>query len=515
MANVREVIPQKEESFFPFSPYWVVCAVIFTLVAIEIPYRAIHIPPEILIPLGIFVLFAIVFLAFEDHHLILLILVSYLPFSKILPGDFGGFMTAFNLTNILSIVVIVGWIAKRSIRDEPFYSFSSADIPLLLYCFLVTISIARSGIANVSVLAVVFEAKRYLTPFIFYYVFSSNINEEKHIHQILVTMCIAVSMAALMGLKEFYMDIGASGSWERMRVGGITEQPNNLGAFFTYYTYILVAFFLFHIRNLRYWSLVVPILMCMRVTILTISRGATISFALAGLFILWMKNRKLWIATICLIILMICLPQFVPESVIGRFGGASLGVGSPNSMEQSARSRIIIWKRAIKKMRNYFWLGLGYGLFKAAHDNIDAHNGYILIAAEMGVPALALWFIVIGILFWQALWLYKNAASKTFQILSLCFLTSVIGVLISNVFGSRLHSQELSSYYWIMAGITMAAVRMEKTAQGKTEEPSKLPKPSAPLIPVKKKEPFLEVPEKVERKDDRPDGTSIPHLSKW
>lgn len=496
--------------FKPISPYWFVAGVILALAGIELPYRTINIPQEVLIPLGLFTLIAIVYIALENHDLILLILVSYLPFSKVLAGDFGGFMTGFNLTNILGGVVIVGWLAKRSIREESFYKYSPADVPMFLYCFLVTLSIVRGGISNDhEMMGVLLQAKRYLTPFIFFFVFSSNINDEEHIHKILVTMCIATAMAGVMGLKEFYMDIGSRSSIDNMRIEGITEQPNNLGAFFTYYTYIMVAFLLVHMRNYYYWALGLPVFMCFWALVLTFSRGSMISFGAAGAFILWMKQRVLWVLLVVLILLMILAPGLFPESVIGRFSGTNININKPDTMEESAKVRWAIWKFTVNDMRNHFWLGLGYGRFIPTYKYADAHNGFILIASEMGVPALMLWLIIVGVLFWQALWLFMNSKSKTFQVLGLSFMTAIVGVMVSNLFGSRLHSQELSSYFWIMGGLTMAGVRMEKAKAPERGENAKVDFSKGFVAPETPK------PKLVGGEDEEGGGTSVPNLPRW
>ena len=41
------------------------------------------------------------------------VMVAYLPFSKVLIGDFGGIMAALNLTNLLIVVLFVSWWSRK------------------------------------------------------------------------------------------------------------------------------------------------------------------------------------------------------------------------------------------------------------------------------------------------------------------------------------------------------------------------------------------------------------------
>ena len=45
-------------------------------------------------------------------------------------------------------------------------------------------------------------------------------------------------------------------------------------------------------------------------------------------------------------------------------------------------------------------------------------------------------------------------------------LGGLFGLLMVNMFGSRLNAEEVSAYFWIYAGLIMAGVRMEKKEQG-------------------------------------------------
>ena len=60
------------------------------------------------------------------------------------------------------------------------------------------------------------------------------------------------------------------------------------------------------------------------------------------------------------------------------------------------------------------------------------------------------------------LWLLKNSKDKFFQAYALGFLGGIFALLMANMFGSRLNSENVSAYFWIMMGLVMSAVNMNK-----------------------------------------------------
>ncbi|MFH1858084.1 MAG: hypothetical protein ABH845_04190, partial [Candidatus Omnitrophota bacterium] len=68
------------------------------------------------------------------HEFALYALIMYLPFSRVLPGDFGGVMTALNLTNILCLLVLIGWL-NQSMQEGYFWEKSALHVPIFLFAF--------------------------------------------------------------------------------------------------------------------------------------------------------------------------------------------------------------------------------------------------------------------------------------------------------------------------------------------------------------------------------------------
>ncbi|MHC4871242.1 MAG: O-antigen ligase family protein [Planctomycetota bacterium] len=472
--NVSENIsisPIRKIEKKPLNLYPIMGFVVLALVAIEIPYRSIHIPQPIMISFGILSFAAISFMAFENFFLAMLILVSYLPFSSILPGDFGGFLTAFNLTNILTGVIVVGWFAKGSFRGQRLYTRSPIDVILGIFCLAATVSLIRGSIMGSMNENILFGLKRYLTPFFFFYVFANNIRTRKEIEYIYVSISFVTFCAAFMALKESYLDVGSFGSWDSMRIGGICKQPNDLAAYFSYYTPFILVPFLINFKDKRYWILGAAAFFCFWATTRTFSRGGMIAFVATMIITISLSHKKTGILTlIAIIIIVTWFPWILPESIIGRFKGTYKsdpkreinlshlpGAGghsaiNPDRLDKSASRRLRIWGDALPHIVRNPVFGIGYGNFGRVMVG-DAHNGFILICTEMGIPALILYLYILWRLGCAANYVRKFSPFPIIRYCGQAYLCSIIGVFIANQFGSRLNSQELSSLFWIMGGI--------------------------------------------------------------
>ncbi len=449
----------------PALIYALLIGAILFFVALEIPYRPIHIPQPALIASGLCATLLIVFLAFENYVIAIILLIAYLPFSGILTGDFGGFLFAFNLTNILLIIVIIGWIARGSLRGERIYSATALDFPLLLFCLWYVISVVRGAYDGNLDDHVIILLKRDFTPYLLFFIFANNIRSRREMEYILVGVAVITTMVAIMTLKEFYLDIGPMSNIDKMRVRGICQQPNELAAFFCYYAPYVAVPLLRDLHARRLWFLAAAYFLCGWALTRTISRGGTIAYRASVLAVLWFWRRRAAIAVaLAAIFIFTFLPSLVPGSIIGRFRSTwkdlptLTNIANPQNLEPSAAGRINTWKRAIPFIRQNPFFGIGYKNFQRIF-GIDAHNFYILLATEMGIPAVLFFLHIIFRLAGAAAYLQRHSADWRLQWLAHGCLASIAGMLVANLFGSRMNSQELTSLFWILAGPVMNAAR--------------------------------------------------------
>ncbi|MBI3321168.1 MAG: O-antigen ligase family protein [Candidatus Omnitrophica bacterium] len=410
----------------------------------------------------------------------LLALAAYVPFNKVLPGDFGGALMAFNLTNLFMAIAIIGYVLRQLVARRPMLEKSGLNLAVLLFCALGAASLIRGVVAGYGeeyAATFLIPLKRWLTPIVLFFLAFHLIRDRRSIQQMIVVMLIVVTAAALMAIKD-YIDVGPNSSLEKTRVGGIAMQPNMLGAFFVYYMFLFAAFWVDRLKKFRYWGLLVPFLLCFRAIQVTFSRGAYIAFAAGALAMTFFKNKIACVILICLGVFAFMNPWLLPRGIAYRFSSTMRNVqindvyessDLVNNLDSSSYSRLQIWAGAVQMIREYPLFGVGYGVFPyfigryvTARKQMDAHNSYLIIAAEMGIPALLVFLWILGALFMKTRWLYRHAKDPFFKSMALGWLGGLSGLMVANMFGSRLHSEEISSYFWILCGIILRAVAIER-----------------------------------------------------
>ena len=93
---------------------------------------------------------------------------------------------------------------------------------------------------------------------------------------------------------------------------------------------------------------------------------------------------------------------------------------------------------------------------------MDAHNVYLSLAGEMGIPTLAVVLGLLGTIGYYAHWLYRRTQDRTMQAMALGFLAGLVGLVVVNCFNPAMDSQEVTGYFWILCALIMRAVGFER-----------------------------------------------------
>jgi O-antigen ligase len=192
----------------------------------------------------------------------------------------------------------------------------------------------------------------------------------------------------------------------------------------------------------------------------------------------WFRNKFLFAGVTALGVLLVMQPMFLPAGI--RYRMEMTLVRSPadfghaediaENFETSSARRIEIWRGAAAMIKDYPWWGVGYGAFPRMIPHytqtnlgyVDAHNSYLLIAAEMGIPTLAVFLLVLLMAWWYTYWLYWHTKDQSIKAIALGFLSGLVGLLVAVMFGSRMDDQAVSSYFWVLCGLIMRSVIIER-----------------------------------------------------
>jgi O-antigen ligase len=182
-------------------------------------------------------------------------------------------------------------------------------------------------------------------------------------------------------------------------LGGMYSNPNDLGFAIVLSLPFCVAFLLRTDSVLRKAAWSVSLLLMLGALFLTASRGAFITFLVAGVVSLWhfgIKGRRFYLIAAA------ALVAFIVGVVAGgqlkdrllAMSGEGLETSSQSSAYGSFEQRRILVARSLEGIERYPLLGIGLHNFPS-YSGVwrDAHVTYLQIAVEGGIPVLILYLL--------------------------------------------------------------------------------------------------------------------------
>ncbi len=459
---------------------WIAVIFIFGFIV----QRDISMPSWVILAGALITFFALFALSLRSPLPAFLVLACYIPFSKVLVGDFGGIAKALNFTNILMIFVLMGMFAQFAGKGKPLFEKNSLNIPIFMFCLISGFGFFRGmnyfGYYG-DFIELLSQLKRWLTPPLIFYLAYNSLRDKEAIKNVIKIIMVVVALVGLMAAID-YINIGEVSSLEKARIGGIADQPNQLAAFFVYYMFLYAGFFLVYFPSLTAWAFLIPLLIAFRGIMVTFSRGGYLSFALGAFATGFFRNKLLFIMMILLSGFLVLNQQFLPEGIRYRMGmtfeQADAGLyddgALEDNLEMSSGRRLEIWKTGLEMIKDQPLVGHGYGTFPYVLGSYnpglggwDAHNSYIIMAAETGIPSVIAFMLIVFIFLKNSYWVYRHTNDRFFKAAALGVLGGIFGLLLANMFGSRLDSLEISGYFWILAGIILRIKSIERAEAGK------------------------------------------------
>jgi putative inorganic carbon (HCO3(-)) transporter len=195
-----------------------------------------------------------------------------------------------------------------------------------------------------------------------------------------------------------------------------TVQPNVMAGYLVILLSLVVALLLFAWRLLRRvlrLGLVFTFMFILAILILTKSRGAWMGFGTAILLLSALRWRHGWY------LLAIFLFAFL--AVLTLVGiGPVLDALATSSTVSGVAGRLEIWSRAIYMIKDFPFTGIGmdnygiladtlYPFFQATPGSVpSAHNLYLEVAVDLGIPGLIAWLSIFGIVMHCAWGVYRR-----------------------------------------------------------------------------------------------------------
>ncbi len=303
---------------------------------------------------------------------------------------------------------------------------------------------------------------------LFYYLTLSNFSSLQDIRRIVQVLLASSACVCLYGFYQYLAGSGLmSAEWVdkeqfpdlKMRVFSTLENPNLLSGYLVGMATVCGGmFWQEHDKRSR---LLLALLGAAQIAclVLTYSRGSWLSLlavvAIAGICI---NRRLLWLLLLVPVALLIG-----HEAVMERIMSAL------NPTDTSATLRIALWESTWAMIEDHPLFGIGWGSYWMVYHSYDffiqdpsvkilhAHNMYLNLAAEIGVPGFVAFMTVLIAHGRMAVRQWRKAPQQARGLL-LGMAASLVGILLNGFTDYVLFNIQLSLLYWFTLALITVLV---------------------------------------------------------
>jgi len=381
------------------------------------------------------------------------------------------------------VMIMIMWFARILFnRDEKVRFYLWFTIPYLVFwglAFASTSRISSHILIKTSTLLILFK---HLLIFLY---LANNIKDRRTIDTLIGIILFSGFVQSLIGIAQYLnngpLGLAVLGELQEIRLmpgetiirfGATIGHPNTLALFLAFLLEINIALLFMSSTKLKKYLLFISLFFMMLSLVLTYSRGAWTSLIIGGSinsYICMVKKTKRIIASGVIVIfvgiIFIATVVATVPSISKRIYGDDRGSADIRKPLKAVAKNII---------RHHYWLGVGLNNYTSVIKKYDitreavswefpapVHNEYILVAAEIGVPAgiLFIFFIIYG--FYLAASISFSKADILYPYIGVGFMTGLIGWTLHHTF---LYDYTVFVHtIWFYFGILQAILAIMKT----------------------------------------------------
>jgi O-antigen ligase len=198
----------------------------------------------------------------------------------------------------------------------------------------------------------------------------------------------------------------------------------------------------------------------------------------------WMHSRRKFAMAACGLFILVGLAVAVPSVTWNRFQQIQITGRPRTGAEMSTRTRIELWRGGLRMIETHpvFGIGLdqfknqvGYyntALYQVSNRTYIAHNTYIHIAAEEGLPILGFFIGMLGLALRNFRFAERSGPSTEFADVALAMRLGVIAYLVAAFFLSAQLEKTLWVFVALSQNLREIVVDRNKLKVGATGVPS-------------------------------------------
>jgi O-antigen ligase len=303
--------------------------------------------------------------------------------------------------------------------------------------------------------------KNMLFAMLLYFV-SYHAGGDKRTRQVLFAAILGVTALVTIHVWRQALDYGIGTYNESRRASGPfgpdARASNRAAAFFIIFLPVMLtaALYLRERRWLRLFALAFTVLGVGGV-FFTYSRQA---YVLVALLFVYLAFRRNWLFALVVVAFVLSYEAWAPQGVIDRVQTTQQEDASgEKKLDESTESRFIIWSGAAEIIANNpMGIGLNHfqrtiGDYVPQYAGYDAHNNYVRFTTEGGIPGIVAMVLLLLALFALSRRVLKVDDTLETRLMGTAFTVAVLGVIFSNLYGSRFFDADIMGAFWILAGI--------------------------------------------------------------
>ena len=369
-------------------------------------------------------------------------------------AEFGPNLTMTKLSGAICLIYALIYLSRR--HGIPRYFAAPQSVLMIAFFAFAAFSWAGNGWKALTMDLSQNPIYMYLSTLIFFFITMIVLDSIKRLYWSCMVAIGSVALASLYMLREWQQGMTVYG--EGYRPGWVVGDAN----YFTIAALAVlpIAFELLVVaptKLQKLYAMGCGLLTFAAVT-LGASRGGFLGIALMTFYLI-LRSRKP--VRNLLVVFLVTLPVliFAPNSPINR-------LFHPDAGDQASVGKHLVgWEAGLNMIKKNPFTGVGFGNYKSVVARYDktgevrldphvAHNAYLEIAAEMGIPAILVYWILLGTSFFSAGKTRKLALARGSPVLAALALGCQASILGTSV-GIFFVSGQYTRLFWFVLCMTM------------------------------------------------------------